>query len=258
MKIIRDVLQDLYTRRLRRQLRHAPLPRHVGMIMDGNRRWARQEGLANASLGHQHGAEHVQDVMAWCEDIGVHHMTVYLASADNLHKRDDDETRFLLDVIERIVVRRAVESDRWQVHVAGRLDLLPDSTRNALKLAVEDTRDRAAEFHLTMAVGYDGRHELVDAVRSLLDDKATTGTSLEELASSLTADDISRHLHGTGRPDPDLVIRTSGEVRMSGFLLWQAAYAELYFCDVHWPGFRHLDFLRALRSYAARHRRRAA
>jgi short-chain Z-isoprenyl diphosphate synthase len=255
--IIRDVLQGFYTRRLRRQSRNAPLPRHVAIIMDGNRRWARQNGLDNVSLGHQHGAEHVQDVMGWCEDIGIRHMTVYLASADNLHKRDDAETRFLLEVIERIVIRGAVESGRWQVHVAGRLDLLPDSTRNALKLAVDDTRDRG-EFHLTMAVGYDGRAELVDAVRSLLDDRAGAGTSLEELASTLTADDISRHLYTTGQPDPDLVIRTSGEVRMSGFLLWQAAYAELYFCDVHWPGFRYLDFLRALRSFAARRRRPSA
>ncbi|WP_439664720.1 polyprenyl diphosphate synthase [Lentzea sp. HUAS TT2] len=250
--IMRNALQDLYTRRLRRQLENARLPRHLGVIMDGNRRWARQEGLDNPSLGHRHGGAHVKDVMGWCEDIGIHHLTVFVASADNLHKRDDTEMHYLMNVVEQIVIPRAVGSANWQVHVAGRLDLLPDTTRNALKLAAEDTRDRAAEFHLTIAVGYDGRHELVDAVRALLDDRAQAGSSLTELAESITPDDIARHLYTAGQPDPDLVIRTSGEVRISGFLLWQAAYAELHFCDVHWPGFRYLDFLRALRSYAAR------
>ncbi|MGW6447349.1 polyprenyl diphosphate synthase [Lentzea sp. NPDC055074] len=244
---MRAVLQDLYARRLRKRLEDAVLPGHIAVIMDGNRRWARQEGLENASAGHRRGGEHLRSVMDWCEDLGIRHLTVYLASADNLHKRADAEMRFLMEeVVERIVVPRAVGSARWQTHVAGRVDLLPDTTRHALKLAEEETRDRDAEFHLTIAVGYDGRYELVDAVRSLLE----SGTSLDELAASITPDDIARHLYTAGQPDPDLVIRTSGEVRMSGFLLWQAAFAELHFCDVHWPGFRYLDFLRALRSYS--------
>ncbi|MDX3659186.1 polyprenyl diphosphate synthase [Streptomyces sp. ID05-26A] len=243
--IMRAALEDLYARRLRKRLESAVLPRHLAVIMDGNRRWARQAGLANVSEGHQRGGEHLKNVMDWCEDLGIRHLTVYLASADNLHKRADAEMRFLMEeVVERIVLPRAVGSARWQTHVAGRVDLLPDTTRHALKLAEEETRDR--EFHLTIAVGYDGRFELVDAVRSLLE----SGPSLEELTENITPDDIARHLYTAGQPDPDLVIRTSGEVRLSGFLLWQAAFAELHFCDVHWPGFRRLDFLRALRSYS--------
>ena len=108
---------------------------------------------------------------------------------------------------------------------------------------------------MTIAIGYNGREEVVDAIRALLDDAAAGGVAIEDLAASLAADDIAAHLHTRGQPDPDLVIRTSGEQRMSGFLLWQAAYAELYFCEVYWPGFRHVDFLRALRSYGARQRR---
>ncbi|WP_189153575.1 polyprenyl diphosphate synthase [Lentzea pudingi] len=243
--IMRAALQDLYARRLRKQLKNAVLPKHIAVIMDGNRRWARQVGLANASEGHQRGGEHLKNVMDWCQDLGIRHLTVYLASADNLHKRAEAEMRFLMEeVVERIVVPRAVDSARWQTHVAGRVDLLPGTTRHALELAEEQTRDR--DFHLTVAVGYDGRFELVDAVRSLLG----SGPSLEELTASITPDDIAWHLYTAGQPDPDLVIRTSGEVRMSGFLLWQAAFAELRFCDVHWPGFRYLDFLRALRSYS--------
>ncbi|MET9224324.1 polyprenyl diphosphate synthase [Lentzea sp. NPDC003310] len=241
------IIRTLHARRLRRRLlADGVLPGHVAVVMDGNRRWARQVGLDDPSLGHRHGAEHLQDLMDWCEDIGIRHLTVFVASADNLHKRAGTEVLNLMDHVERIVVPRAVGSARWRTHAAGRLDLLPDTTRHALELAEEETRDRDAGFDLTVAVGYDGRHELVDAVKSLLD----SGKSIDELSATLTPDDIARHLYTAGQPDPDLVIRTSGEVRISGFLLWQAAFAELHFCDVHWPGFRYLDFLRALRSYS--------
>jgi short-chain Z-isoprenyl diphosphate synthase len=164
--------------------------------------------------------------------------------------------RFLMEVIEKVIAERLIRRPGlWQLHLAGRLDALPDSTRHALKLAQDATRDRDARFHLTIAVGYDGRDEVVDALRALLDHEAQAGTTIEELAQRLTADDISAHLYTSGQPDPDLIIRTSGEQRMSGFLLWQAAHSELHFCDVYWPGFRQVDFLRALRSYAARHHR---
>jgi len=141
------------------------------------------------------------------------------------------------------------------VHLAGRLDVLPDSTRHALKLAEEATRDKGAPFELTIAIGYDGREEIVNAVRSLLESEGRAGHSIDDIAQRLTPEKVAAHLYTSGQPDPDLVIRTSGEHRMSGFLLWQAAYSELHFCDVYWPGFRKIDFLRALRSYAARHRR---
>ena len=143
----------------------------------------------------------------------------------------------------------------WQVHTAGRLDVLPDSTRNALKQAEEATRHGEMGFHINIAIGYDGREEILNAIRSLLEEEGRAGHSIDEIAQRLTADEIATHLYTSGQPDPDLVIRTSGERRMSGFLLWQAAYSELHFTDVYWPGFRKIDFLRALRSYAARHRR---
>ena len=143
----------------------------------------------------------------------------------------------------------------WQVHLAGDLDVLPDTTARALKEAVEASRDCATGAHVTLAVGYGGRQELIDAVRALLSEQADNGTTLAELAETITADDIARHLYTAGQPDPDLVIRTSGERRLSNFLLWQSAYSELYFCEAYWPAFREIDFLRALRSFAARQRR---
>jgi short-chain Z-isoprenyl diphosphate synthase len=143
----------------------------------------------------------------------------------------------------------------WQVHLAGRLDVLPDSTVHALKLAEDRTSGCATGAHVTIAVGYDGRMEIIDALRALLDKEARSDTTLLELADRITDESIAAHLYTAGRPDPDLIIRTSGERRLSGFLLWQSVHSELYFCDLFWPGFRRVDFFRALREYGRRDRR---
>ena len=253
---ISDPLYALYARRLRRQVQGGALPRHVGLIMDGNRRWARQMGMANPSLGHKYGAEHVDDVLSWCEAVGIKHVTVYVCSTENLQRRGDAEVAFLMKVIEQVVAVRLAQADaRWQLHIAGTLDVLPASTAGALKDAVEATRTCTTGAHVTLAVGYGGRQEVIDALRELLAERAAAGETLAEVAADLTVDDIARHLYTAGQPDPDLVIRTSGEQRMSNFLLWQSAYSELYFCEAYWPAFREVDFLRALRSFAARQRR---
>lgn len=249
-------LYALYTWRLRRQVPLGRLPEHVGLIMDGNRRWARGVGLADPSLGHRAGAEHAEQVLSWCEAIGVKEVTVFICSTENLHRRADAEVAYLMRTIEEVIAARlARPGTRWQVHVAGMLDALPGSTARALKNAVEATRDCGTGAHVTLAIGYGGRQEIVDAVRDLITEADTAGASMADLAAGLTADDITAHLYTAGRPDPDLVIRTSGEQRMSNFLLWQSAYSELYFCEAYWPAFREIDFLRALRSYAARKRR---
>jgi short-chain Z-isoprenyl diphosphate synthase len=242
-----------YKRRLRKQLDGKPMPQHVGMVMDGNRRWARGQGHANPSVGHRYGALHVEKALGWCESVGVRHVTVFVCSTENLVKRPEAEVAYLMQVTEEIVAQQLGRpGGRWQVHVAGMLDLLPDRTARALKEAVEVTEDVATGNHITLAIGYGGRQELVEAVRSLLESEAAAGNDLDGLAAKLTAADISNHLYTTGQPDPDLIIRISGEQRMSNFLLWQSAHSELYFCDAYWPAFREIDFLRALRAYAAR------
>ena len=245
-----------YTGRLRRQVLAGQLPGHVGLIMDGNRRWARQAGMANPSLGHRAGAEHAEQVLSWCDTAGIKNVTVFLCSTENLRHRDDAEVAYLMQVIEDVLATRlARPGARWQVHLAGMLDALPDSTARALENAVEATRDCTTGAHVTLAIGYGGRQEIIDAVRDLLIGADAAGVSMAGLAANLTAGDITAHLYTVGRPDPDLVIRTSGEQRLSNFLLWQSAYSELYFCEAYWPAFREIDFLRALRSYAARKRR---
>ncbi|MER6362778.1 polyprenyl diphosphate synthase [Kitasatospora sp. NPDC001527] len=256
---VSDPLYAFYARRLRRRLHGRELPGHIGLIMDGNRRWARRRGIGNPSLGHKAGAEHVEHVLAWCEDLRIRHVTVFVCSAENLQRRGDSEVAFLMRVIEDVLAAQlARPRPRWRVHIAGALDSLPDSTARALKEAVEATRECITGAHVTLAVGYGGRQELVDAMRDLLYEQAAAGTPMRDLAGELTADDIARHLYTAGQPDPDLVIRTSGEQRMSNFLLWQSAYSELYFCEAYWPAFREVDFLRAVRAYADRQRRYGA
>jgi short-chain Z-isoprenyl diphosphate synthase len=246
----------LYNRRLRRQVLAGRLPEHVGLIMDGNRRWARQAGMANPSLGHRAGAEHAEQVLSWCEAVGIKNITVFICSTENLQHRDETEVAYLMRVVEEVLAARLERNDaRWQVHVAGMLDALPDSTARALKDAVEATRDCTTGAHVTLAIGYGGRQEIIDAVRDLLTEADAAGVSMADVAANLKADDITAHLYTVGRPEPDLVIRTSGEQRLSNFLLWQSAYSELYFCEAYWPAFREIDFLRALRSYAGRQRR---
>jgi len=249
----RDLVYALYERRLLRELSGRPMPRHVGVILDGNRRWARATGAADVNDGHQRGADRIEDLLRWCDDAGVEVVTLWLLSTDNL-ARPAPELTPLLHIIEGVVTELAEPDKRWQIKIMGSLDLLPASTVSLLKEASERTIGRPGA-EVNVAVGYGGRREIADAVRSLLHEHARDGRSIEEVAALLDVDHIAEHLYTRGQPDPDLVIRTSGEQRLSGFLLWQSAHSEFYFCDAYWPDFRRVDFLRALRDYAARHRR---
>jgi short-chain Z-isoprenyl diphosphate synthase len=247
----RDLVYRLYERRLEASLTEHSVPRHVGVILDGNRRWARSAGLADVSSGHQKGADHIFELLEWCRQARVEVVTLWLLSTDNL-ARPAAELAALLRIIENTV--QGLVAQGWHVKPVGALDLLPVETAQVLKDAAEATAT-APGLLVNVAVGYGGRREIADAVRSLLHDHATKGTTIEELAEILDVEHIADHLYTAGQPDPDLVIRTSGEQRLGGFLLWQSAHSEFYFCDAYWPDFRRIDFLRALRSYAARHRR---
>jgi short-chain Z-isoprenyl diphosphate synthase len=250
----RDLLYRAYERRLRAGLAGKPVPRHVGVMCDGNRRWAREMGYVDPNDGHRVGAAKIKHLLEWCDQAGVEHVTLYLLATDNL-RRPAKELDPLLQIIEDLAGELAESGNPWRLRMVGALDLLPSHHAVALKAAEERTRDRAGGAQVNMAVGYGGRREIADAVRSLLYEHARSGGTIEELAEVLDVDHIAEHLYTKGQPDPDLVIRTSGEQRLSGFLLWQSAHSEFYFCDVNWPDFRKVDFLRALRSYASRQRR---
>ena len=247
---LRRVLYPAYEARV---LRRMPdnLPKHIGVMLDGNRRWARAVGRDTAH-GHRAGAANIEPLLGWCDEVGIEVVTLWLLSTDNL-TRPDNELLPLLGIIED-TVRDLAADGRWRVHHVGQLDLLPDHTQRVLKEA-EEQAGEVDGILVNVAVGYGGRQEITDAVRSLLADRAAQGAGLQELAETLTVEDIAEHLYTSGQPDPDLVIRTSGEQRLSGFMLWQSAHSEYYFCDVFWPAFRKVDFLRALRDYAGRERR---
>jgi short-chain Z-isoprenyl diphosphate synthase len=249
-----DVLYGAYERRLLRQIPPDRRPRHVGVILDGNRRWATSQGSAS-DVGHRAGAAKIVEFLGWCEEADVEVVTLWLLSTDNL-TRPEAELAALQAIIEETVTGLA-ETGRWRIHPVGALDLLPDRTARLLKQAAESTSDIDGIL-VNVAVGYGGRREVVDAVRSLLTEHAKEGTSVEDIAAMLDVEHIAEHLYTRGQPDPDLVIRTSGEQRLSGFLLWQSAHSEFYFCEAYWPDFRHVDFLRAMRAYAARQRRYGA
>jgi short-chain Z-isoprenyl diphosphate synthase len=220
-------------------------------MLDGNRRWARARGAGTAS-GHQAGADKIEELLGWCSEAGVEYVTLWLLSTDNLH-RPAEELDPLLKIIETAVADLA-GSGRWRLQIVGALELLPSGTADSLRDSAARTQG-VDGLTVNVAVGYGGRREIADAVRDLLLERAAAGQSTEQIADALTADDIAEHLYTKGQPDPDLVIRTSGEQRLGGFLLWQSATSEFYFCEAYWPDFRHVDFLRALRAYAGRHRR---
>jgi short-chain Z-isoprenyl diphosphate synthase len=248
---LRDLAYSVYERQLLAGLDPQRVPRHVGVILDGNRRWATLQGTS-ASAGHRVGGARIAEFLRWCDDVNVEVVTLWLLSTDNL-TRPADELEQLLGIITE-TVDSLVATREWRVHPVGALDLLPVETANALKQADAATRDIEG-MTVNVAVGYGGRREVVDAVRSLLAEQAAKGTTLDQLAQVLEPEHIAEHLYTRGQPDPDLVIRTSGEQRLSGFLLWQSAHSEFYFCEAYWPDFRRVDFLRAMRSYADRQRR---
>ncbi len=250
---MRGPLYRLYTSRLRRHLDPARVPHHVAMMIDGNRRWARQLGLDTPAEGHRAGAAKMREFLEWCDELGVRVVSLYLLSSDNLRKRDSAELADLIEIIAELAEALSLEGN-WRVKHVGRSDILPAELARVLSDAEQRTKDHTG-LHVNLAVGYGGRNEIVDAVRSIIAKHEASGGTLEDLAAHLTPEMIGEHLYTVGQPDPDLVIRTSGEQRLSDFLLWQSAHSEFYFVEALGPDLRQVDFLRAIRDYADRDRR---
>src|SRR5690606_17643351 len=215
------------------------------MMIDGNRRWARQLGLGSAADGHRAGAAKMREFLTWCDELGIRVVSLYLLSSDNLRKRDSREIADLIEIIAELAEALSQEPE-WRVKHVGRSDILPDELARVLRDAQERT-DGHTGLHVNLAVGYGGRHEIADAVRSIIAEHHASGGTMEDLAAHLTPEMIGEHLYTGGQPDPDLVIRTSGEQRLSDFLLWQSAHSEFYFVEALGPDLREVDFLRAIR-----------
>jgi len=253
-------LYRLYTHRLRESVRRAPVPAHVAVILDGNRRWALEVGLAEPAAGHHHGAAKIDELLAWCSGVGIGEVTVWALSGENVGSRPTSQLESLYGIVAtKLDALAEVAADPrlpLRIRVFGRRDGLPDGLRAAAERA--EAASAADGLHLNIALGYSGRDELVDACRQLVGDLASKGLDPDQMVEHVTQDALAARLYTAGRPDPDLIIRTSGELRLSGFLPWQSAHSEFYFTDVYWPAFRELDFLRALRTFQQRERRHGA
>lgn len=249
-------LYRLYERRLAASLPTSALPRHIGVIMDGHRRFAREEG-GEYRTSYQAGMSKFEELLTWCADLGIRAVTVWVLSTENL-QRPLEELEPYFDVLNGLFQRLPAQAQRlgFSLAVSGSLDLLPPTLAQAAKHAVDETTSiEHPSMAVNIALCYGGRQEIVDACRSLVTDLADQGIPADEIAERIDADGIARNLYAADLPDIDLVIRTSGESRLSGFLLWQSAFAEFAFVDPYWPAFRRIDLLRALRDFTRRERR---
>lgn len=249
-----DLLYKLYEDRLLGSLDRQLLPRHIGIILDGHRRYARSSNMASYTDAYRAGMRRFEDVVGWAEELDIPAITAWVLSRENLD-RPSEELEPYFDVLVELFSRLPELGDRYglSIRFIGSLDMLPERVVRAAKAAATDRPD--LDRVLTIAMGYGGRQEIVDACRDLVSELDSRGVPPAAMPEYITSDALARHMYSSDLPDPDLLIRTSGEARLSGFLLWQSAYAEFVFVDVFWPAFRRVDFLRALREFSLRERR---
>lgn len=249
-------LYALYTHRLRSLVRSRRLPYHVAVILDGNRRWASLVGLHEVGAGHRRGADKLVELIGWCESLGIAELTVWALSNENMARAVDERDALLQVVTKSLPILAEAKGGRAapRIRVFGRLETLPLELTEAARAVQAETIANDGLL-LNVALGYSGRDELVDATRSLIASLVEQRVPPEEMAGLVDAELIAQHLYTADHSDPDLIVRTSGEMRLSGFLPWQSSQSEFYFTDVYWPAFRELDFLRAVRTYQQRERR---
>ncbi len=246
-----------YTARLRAAVLTRPRPGHVAVIMDGNRRWAAAKGLRDPSAGHRRGAEKALELIDWCVGLGIGEVTLWALSIENL-ERDKSEVTTITDVaadaIGALISGQRKTAAPVELRVIGRRDLLPPGLAETVDRSASLSRADGA-IRVTVAIAYSGRDELLEAFRATIRETVAAGTPPDEVADAITAETVAAHLYTSGSSDPDLIIRTSGEIRLSGFLPWQSVYSEYHFAEAYWPAFREIDFLRAIRTYQLRARR---
>jgi len=246
-------LYAVYEWYISRNLRTENMPRHVAIIMDGNRRFSRIQGDMDPIEGHKRGVSTLEKVLDWCVDLGIEIVTIYAFSIENF-KRPSNEVKGLMKLFkhnfETIGQNKRIHKNEVKLRAVGKLELLPDDVREAIRIAEEST-SKYNKRQVNIAIGYDGRLEIVDAMKKIADQVKEGKLQVEDIDEKV----VNENLYTAGLADPNLIIRTSGEERLSGFLLWQSSYSELYFCDSLWPQLRKVDFLRALRDYQQRERR---
>lgn len=246
-------LYSLYEWYITRNLDTSKMPNHVAIIMDGNRRYSKLQGNMEVIEGHKRGVNTLENVLEWCVDLGIDIVTVYAFSTENFN-RAENEVHDLMDLFSEtfrnISENKKIHKNEVRINAVGKLDMFPEDVREAIAIA-EDATSKYQKRLINIALGYDGRAEIVDAFKKIATDVQDGKIKPEDIDEEM----INDNLYTAGLEDPNLVIRTSGEERLSGFLLWQSSYSELYFTDSLWPELRKVDFLRAIRSYTQRDRR---
>ena len=254
------LLYYLYARLLLRDVRRRARPRHIGIILDGNRRHGRSLGITEPRALYDLGAKKLDDVLQWCVELGIATVTLWVFSTENFRRPAAEVSGILESVaakLEALAEDPVIHKQRIRVRAIGRIAMLPKLLCSAIAAAERATAAYDG-MELNIAVAYGGRQEITDAVKALLCGFKERQATLAEAIEAVTPEAIACHLYTAGAPDPELIIRTSGELRLSGFLLWQSAHSEYYFTDVLWPAFRKIDFLRAIRAYQQRQRRLGA
>jgi tritrans,polycis-undecaprenyl-diphosphate synthase [geranylgeranyl-diphosphate specific] len=255
-RIIMDKAYSSYEVQLKQEVLSRELPKHIAVIMDGNRRYAREMLDGCTFEGHRLGKEKLHEVMHWCRELGIKYFTAYAFSTENFN-REQDEVDYLMDLLREALYEFGDDEEVHQYHVRIRVigdrDMLPEHVIEAIDYAESKTAGYE-DFTLNMAIAYGGRQDIVSAVRQIAQRVKDGEMDVEDIDESV----ITSHISTNESPDPDMILRTSGELRISNFLLWQMAYSEFYFADVNWPEFRYIDFLRAIRTYQQRKRRYGA
>jgi tritrans,polycis-undecaprenyl-diphosphate synthase [geranylgeranyl-diphosphate specific] len=248
-----NVLYRLYEWYISRGLSQDKMPKHVAIIMDGNRRFSKLQGNIDVVKGHEIGVDTLEKVLDWSIELGIEIITAYAFSTENFN-RSEHEVEGLMELFvknfKRLVTHEKIHKNEVRVKVVGRTELLPESVREAIKEAEEASAHYNKRL-FNIAIGYDGRLEIIDSFKKIIQDVQAGKITIDDVNEDL----VSKNLYTKGLADPNLIIRTSGEERLSGFLLWQSSYSELYFCETLWPELRKVDFIRAIRSYQARDRR---
>jgi tritrans,polycis-undecaprenyl-diphosphate synthase [geranylgeranyl-diphosphate specific] len=247
-------LYSLYEKRLESKILAESLPNHIAIILDGNRRWAKY-GLAGMKNGHLQGADRAEELLNWINDLGIRITTLYVLSTENLSRSDEELNNIfelLKQKLERLYTDSRIHKRKMRIKAIGNMSLLPNSLQNILHRLEKET-DKYNSMFLNIAVAYGGQKELVDAIRQIAYGAKMGQLKIEDINEKL----IESYLYTSHlpQPEPDLILRTSGEKRLSGFLIWQSAYSELVFMDVFWPEFRKIDLMRAIRTYQSRVRR---
>ena len=253
MNMAENILYRLYEWYITRDLKPEKMPKHVAIIMDGNRRYSKLQGNIDVVKGHEIGVDTLEKVLEWSIELGIEIITVYAFSTENFN-RPPHEVEGLMNLFvtnfKRLVDHEKIHRNEVKVKVVGRTDLIPESVREAIKEA-EDATAKYDKRLFNIAIGYDGRMEIIDSIKKIINQVQAGDITVDDVDEDL----VSKNLYTEGLADPNLIIRTSGEERLSGFLLWQSSYSELYFCETLWPELRKVDFVRAIRSYQERERR---